>query len=179
MSNVFFLTAPKSFDFVYLSFGPAGESEASRVTWGHIRSLLRDASNIALHHVLPPDRVSSQVDCNSRTFYPTGLPKCCGSEHRQSAAKCHQDSVPSVFMAPRSDSVVASVISTADFRWSIVLDVTTEAPSVTSATDSTSQHALHPHCGFGITVPYFEAMLGEVSTLDPRNLERRRPRRAQ
>lgn len=80
-------------------------------------------------------------------------------------------------MAPRSDSLVASVIPTADFRWlfSVVLDVTPEAPPVSSAINSTSQRRPHPPCGFRIIVPDIKAMLGEISTFDAGNPEHGKP----
>ena len=129
-------------------------------------------------HVLPPNCLSGQVDRDSGAFYSKGLSKCCRSEYRQCAAKCHQDSVSPVPMASRSDSLVTSVVPTADSQWSfsIVPDATTEAPPVPPTTDSTTQRRPHPPCGFGITLPDLETMLGEVSTSSPGNTERRKPR---
>ena len=180
-----FLTTPKSFDSGanYPCIGPVGNQRqtGSRETSRPFTPLCADASNIAPHHVLPPDCVSSQVDCDSRALYSAGLPERRRSEHSQSAAKRRQDSVSPVLMAPRSNSVVASIVSTANFRWSfsIVLDVTTETPTVSPATDSTRQRRPHPPCGFGIIIPDFEAMLGKIPTFDLGNLEHWRPRRTQ
>lgn len=183
MSNMCFPDiTPKSFDFGadYPSISGWWEVGGEQGHVGsHVRCLLPlcDASNIAPHHVLPPDCVSSQVDCDSRARYSTGLPKRRRSELSQSAAERHQDPVPPILMAPRSDSVVASIVSTADFRWSfsIVLDVTAETPPVSSAIDSTNQRRPDPPRGVRIIVPDFEAMLGEVPTFDLRNLGHWRP----
>jgi len=105
------LTTPKSNDFGVDSacHCPYLISEANGITCPVASSLgrhpLRDASNIAPchHHVLPPHRVSGQVDRYPGAFYSAGLPKRRRSEHCQSSAKCRQDSVPPILMAPRSD----------------------------------------------------------------------------
>jgi hypothetical protein len=99
------------------------KSEANGVTCTVASTYpLCDASDIAPHHhhVLPPDCVSSQVDRDSGAFYSTELSKTCRFEYRQSAAKCRQDPVLPVLMAPRSDSLVTSVIPATDFQWSFL-----------------------------------------------------------